>query len=75
MSPYRLVDHIADIAVDIWGKDEQDFFNASIKPSMHDSISLLMKLISLDGNYSKNLGENKCVRREFHGNPYWIMQS
>jgi SHS2 domain-containing protein len=26
-----LVDHTADIAVDIWGKDEHDFFNESIR--------------------------------------------
>jgi SHS2 domain-containing protein len=31
MSPFRLVDHTADIAVDIWGKDEQNFFNESIR--------------------------------------------
>ena len=31
MSPFRLVDHTADIAVDIWGKDENDFFKESIR--------------------------------------------
>jgi SHS2 domain-containing protein len=31
MSPFRVVDHTADIAVDIWGKDVQEFINEGVR--------------------------------------------
>ncbi|UCB45410.1 MAG: archease [Spirochaetota bacterium] len=59
MSPFRLVDHTADIAVEIWGKDEHDFFNETIRAlfflltdqkleNMHFSKSPRRKRLKLD---------------------------